>query len=144
MVPCSLAPQASPWGAMDGAAAGALGAPTLSGGQAGSNPVSALVNTSQPSLSNWGISSSGISPGDSSSHHAQQWMPSSGRNGAREMAGAWQQWPAHSGELALAADNKVAPLAHGPMPQCPVLTIFAVRSHTLKRTCKSAGAMTWS
>ena len=33
--------------------------------------------------------------------------------------------------------NKVAPLTYGPMPQCPVLTIFAVRRHILERTCNS-------
>ena len=107
---CSLAPQASPWGTIDGGAAGTLATPTLSGGQPGSNPVAAQVPTSQASLASWGIS-----PGDSSSHHAQQqWMPNSGRHignqmVAHEMAGAWQQWPAHGGELAMAAANKVAP-----------------------------------
>ena len=102
---------------MDGGAAGTGATPALSGGQAGSNPVGAQVPTSQPSLASWGIS-----PGDSSSLHAQQqWMPNSGRhNGnpmaAHEMAGAWQQWPAHGGELAMAANNKVT-------PSLPVLTL---------------------
>lgn len=112
VVLCSLAPQASPWGTMDGGAANNLATPAMSNGQAGSNPVSAQVPTSQPAMSSWGLNSNGVSPGDSSSlHPMQQWLPSSGRsqNGAREMAGAWQQWPAHGAELAMAADNKVKP-----------------------------------
>ena len=116
IVLCSLAPQASPWGTMDGGAAGNLPTPAMSGGQAGSNPGSAQVPTSQPAMTSWGLNSNGVSPGDSSSlHPMQQWMPSNGRshsgsqNGAREMAGAWQQWPAHGGELAMAAEQKVTP-----------------------------------
>ena len=95
---CSLAPQASPWGTIDGGAAGTLAHAHLERRAAGAaNPVAAQVPTSQASLASWGIS-----PGDSSSHHAQQqWMPNSGRH----MATRWSlmRWPAHGSSGLLTA-----------------------------------------
>lgn len=115
---CSLAPQASPWGTMDGAAAGNMAAPAMGNGQAGSNLNPAQMPTSQPCAASWGMNNSGMGLGDIGSFQGQQqqWMANNGRshsaiqNGAREMPGTWHQWPAHSGELARTADNKVLPL----------------------------------
>lgn len=115
---CSLAPQASPWGAMDGAAAGNMSAPGLSNsGQPGSNANSVAVPSSQPSPASWGITGNvGASMGQG--HQAQQQWVS--QNSGRDLSGAsmWPQWPTHSSELAMTADKQVCILCHA-MP-CPL------------------------
>lgn len=121
--PCSLAPQASPWGTMDGGAGGNLPAPSLGSGQACSNDNSVPLPTSQPSPSSWGIGNgNNLGLGDNNGLQAQQqWIPnlSRGNGGVREASAAssmWPAWPTHSNELAMTADNKVRPSHHTNSP----------------------------